>query len=433
PTPPRAAAPAPTPGGRPELERREAGVHVFRTARGLPILVWPKPGALIAYAGVYFGGGSAEEPVERAGLTKLLARVALKGTEHRTANQIAEDAEMMGGSLGGSAGGDSFGWSISVPTVHLPAALDLLADVAQNATVPDDAFETERAIAQADVAALRDDMYRRPMRLAIEAAYAGHPYGIAAAGSEASLASITAAEVRDWHRRRVQGGAPVVGIVADGDPEALAALAARHLARLEGHDWSPGERPAWPGSVSVAAESRDKAQTALALAFPAPGRRDPERFAAELLAGVTSGLGGRFFDELRDRQSLAYTVHAHASERPLGGMFMSYIATSPDKEEVAREGLLREFARLREAPPTADELQRAKTYALGTHAIARESGGSRLGEMVDAWLLGTGLAELGDYDTRIAAVTPEDVQRLAERYFDEGRRAEGIVRGSSRA
>ncbi|HEX5581765.1 MAG TPA: insulinase family protein, partial [Gemmatimonadaceae bacterium] len=74
PTPPRAAAPAPTPGGRPELERREAGVHVFRTARGLPILVWPKPGALIAYAGVYFGGGSAEEPVERAGLTKLLAR-----------------------------------------------------------------------------------------------------------------------------------------------------------------------------------------------------------------------------------------------------------------------------------------------------------------------------------------------------------------------
>ncbi|HEY0972708.1 MAG TPA: pitrilysin family protein [Gemmatimonadales bacterium] len=430
PTPPRHAAPTSPRDERPELERREAGVHVFRTAQGLPILIWPKPGALIAYAGVYFGGGAAEEPAGRAGLTKLLARTALKGTEHRTATQIAEDAEMMGGALGGSAGGDSFGWSISVPAAHLPAALDLVADVVQNATIPDDAFATERTIARADVAALRDDMYRRPMRLAIEAAYAGHPYGIAASGTEESLGALSAADVREWHRRRVLEGAPVVGIVADGDPEELAACAARHFTGLAGREWMPGAPPAWPAFPSVAAESRDKAQTALAIAFPAPGRRDPERFAAELLAGITSGLGGRFFEELRDRQSLAYTVHAHASERPLGGMFLSYIATSPGQEEVARAGLLREFARLRETAPTADELQRAKTYALGTHAISRESGGSRLGEMVDAWLLGTGLAELGDYETQIVAVTPEDVQLLAERYFDEERRVEGMVRGS---
>jgi zinc protease len=433
PTPPRAAAPVAPLDRAPALECREADVHLFRTEHGLPILVWPRAGAPVAYAGVYLAGGAVEEPAELAGLTKLLARVALKGTERRTATQIAEDAELIGGALGGAAGGDSFGWSISVPSARLAAALDLLADVTLHPTVPDDAFETERTMALADVAAQRDDMYRRPMRLLVEAAYAGHSYGVPASGDEASLARLTAADVRDWHRRRVLGGRAVVGIVADGDPEELAALAARHFPLLAEREWAPGERPAWPTSVVSRAEQRDKAQTALALAFPAPGRHDPDRFAAELLVLIASGLGGRFFDELRDRQSLAYTVHAHASERPLGGMLLAYIATSPEQEEVARAGLLREFAKLREQPVSAEELQRARTYALGTHAIRRESGGSRLGEMVDAFLLGTGLSELAEYDTRITEVTPADIQALATRYFDESRRVEGVVRGRGAA
>ena len=79
-----------------------------------------------------------------------------------------------------------------------------------------------------------------------------------------------------------------------------------------------------------------------------------------------------------------------------------------------------------------EELQRAKTYALGTHAIGRERGGGRLGELLDAWLVGTGLAELADDETRIAAVTATDIQSLAVRCFDEARRVEGVVRGEGR-
>src|SRR6185436_7954702 len=108
------------------------------------------------------------------------------------------------------------------------------------------------------------------------------------------------------------------------------------------------------------AESRDKAQTAIALAFPGPARTDDARFAASMIGTVASGLGGRFFDELRDRQSLAYTVHAAASEKRLAGLFVSYIATLPEKEGVARAGLLAEFAKLRESAVTPEELDRAK-------------------------------------------------------------------------
>ena len=190
--------------------------------------------------------------------------------------------------------------------------------------------------------------------------------------------------------------------------------------------------PAWPATTETLAEARDKAQTALVVAFEAPARRDADRFAADLIAGVASGLGGRFFDELRDRQSLAYTVQAYASQRLLAGTFISYIATSPDREEVARRGLLAEFARLRDVEVTAEELERAKRYAIGTRAIRQENGGTVLSEIVDAWLYGAGLAELEEHDERIRAVTSAQMREMAERYFVEERRVEGVVRGVPR-
>jgi zinc protease len=184
--------------------------------------------------------------------------------------------------------------------------------------------------------------------------------------------------------------------------------------------------------VKIAAESRDKAQTAIALAFPAPSRTDDSRFAAALIATVASGLGGRFFDELRDRQSLAYTVQAAVSEKRMAGMFLSYIATSPEKEDIARNGLLAEFEKLRDQPVTAEELARAKEYVVGSHAISQESGGALLAEMLDAWMFGSGLGEILEHDARIRAVTADQMRAVAQQYFDPKRRVEGIVRGIGR-
>ena len=96
---------------------------------------------------------------------------------------------------------------------------------------------------------------------------------------------------------------------------------------------------------------------------------------------------------------------------------------------MARRGLLAEFAKLRERDVTAEEIERAKTYAIGTRAIRQESGAAVLGDLVDAWLYGSGLHEIGEHDDRIRAVTAADMRAVAERYFVEERRVEGIVRG----
>ena len=411
------------------LERDEAGVRVYRLASGVPVLVRRRPGAPITHIGVHALGGAATEPAALGGLSTLLVRTALKGTDRRSAAAIAEESELLGAVIGTSATADGLGWTVSVPSPRVASAVDLLANVIQQPTFPDDALEVERAIAVANVAQQRDDMYRHPVRLAMQAAYGVHPYAKSVLGTEESLAAIDARAVRTWHHDRVLRSDTVIAIVGDGDPDELAALVAGRFGDLRPAPAELVAAPAWPPRTEVLAESRDKAQTALVVAFEAPARNDDDRFAVDLIAGVASGLGGRFFDELRDRQSLAYTVQAYASQRVLAGTFISYIATSPEREDVARRGLLAEFAKLREGEVAAEELERAKRYAIGTRAIRQENGGAVLSEIVDAWLYGAGLMELEEHDDRLRAVTPAQMRDVARRYFVEERRVEGIVRG----
>ncbi|HWH52648.1 MAG TPA: pitrilysin family protein [Gemmatimonadaceae bacterium] len=419
-------------GGRaPSFEREEAGVRVYRTARGVPILVRRKAGAPLLHAGVYAVGGASEETDDVAGLTTLTVRAATKGTATRSALQIAEEAEMLGGSVSGAAGSDSFGWSISVPTRYAPAAIDLLADVAQHPSIEPAALDTERTIAIAGVVALRDDMYRYPMRLATQAAFPEHPYGVPSGGTEESLRRATDGQVRAWHRSRMLAAPSVIALVGDAEPDELAAIAARAFADLEHAGARELPPPVWPQIVTTNVEERDRAQTALALLFPGPARADAERFSARMLASVASGLGGRFFDELRDKRSLCYTVNLFASDRRAAGTFAAYIATSPEQEGAARDGLLAEFRRFCEEPVTAEELERAQTYAVGTHAIRQQSGAAVLADAVDAFLFGT-LSELTEFDARVRSVSAAAMQQVAQRYFDPRCRVEGIVRGKGK-
>ncbi len=409
--------------------REEAGVHVFHAENNIPILVTPRAGAPITYAGVYALGGASEELSGRAGLTALAARSAPKGTATLSAFQIAETSELLGGGISASVGAENFGWSISVPAANAYAAIDLLGNVIQNATFPEDVVETERSALLSDVAQLRDDMYRYPMRMLTEAAFENHPYGTPVVGTAESLRAISVDEVRVWYARKLLHASFVIAIVGDVDPQAIANKAAQAFSALAMDQRSELPTPRWSSRVVQQVESRDKAQTAIAMAFDGPKRSDTERFAAQLLATIASGLGGRFFDELRDKQSLAYTVHAFPSVYQFAGKFVSYIATSPSQEDVARNGLLREFQKLVDTPVTDEELLRAKTYTLGMHSIRQERAGAVLSDIVDAWLFGDGLHELLEFRDRVRNVSADDIQQLAKRYFNPEHRVEAVVRG----
>ena len=248
---------------------------------------------------------------------------------------------------------------------------------------------------------------------------------------KASLARVDRDAVAAFHQQHMLNAASVIAVVGDVDPDETAAMLAREFDALTWRETAEVPLVEWTGEALHGDDSREKQQTALALLFPGPSRQDPQRFATQVLSAVASGLGGRFFEQLRDKQSLAYTVSAFPIERQRGGSFAAYIATSPAREDEARTGLLAEFAKLREAPPSEEELERARRYLIGTHQIAQQSGASVLGDLVDAWLFGAGLHEVREFESRIRAVSAADVLAVSAAYFDPARVVEGVVRGTA--
>lgn len=418
-----------TSAARVVAESRVGSVHVFRTLHGVPVLVRRKPGAKLVHMGCWVQGGAVDEPVAQAGLTSLMARASLKGTSTRTAAQIAEDGELLGGSVSTSTSKELVGWSISVPADDALAAAALLADVVQNPTFPADAVAAERAQMLSELLARQDDMLRHPLAIARQALFGAHTYGVDALGTAESVGGLDAERVRAWHASAVLRGDVLLAIIGDAEPEMLAQQVASAFVALRPTPRQTVIAPAMPVSPIEIIEQRNKQQSAVAMLFPGPQRRNHARYATALMTGVASGLGGRFFESLRSRQSLAYSVFVSASTLRESGMISAYIACAPERELEARAGLLAEFAQMRDAVVSAEELERARTYAIGMHALRQESAGAQLGDMVDAWCVGDGLQELDDEETQLRAVTAHDVQRIVQEWCDPARRVEAVVRG----
>ncbi|MCU0648252.1 MAG: insulinase family protein, partial [Gemmatimonadaceae bacterium] len=416
------------------------GVHVYRTHAGdVPVLVRRVAGTPLVHLGVQARGGVLAEPLGRYGLARATVLAAIKGVPGHDAAQLADAAERLGGPIGTTAGVETIGWTISAPPSRARDAATLLAAVVQEPLLPVETLRTEMRLAQAELDRARDDMGREPQRLLLDAAWGSHAYGRSPLGVADALTAMAVEShddldvaARALHEGAIRRGDPVIAVVGDDDPDTLAALVATTFDRLARGDTGAVGAPEWPMTSRDAAVDREKQQTAIALAFPAPARSSAERYAGVLLGSIASGLGGRFFEELRSKRSLAYTVSATPHDRRLAGCFLAYIATSPARETEAREGLLAEFARLVDAPVHEDELERAQRAVLGARAIGLQGGAARLTQLLDAWSLGRGLVELDDVERRLLAETPASLHAYAQRWFDPARVVTGTVRGVAR-
>lgn len=414
----------------PRPVRVEDEVHLYDLADGTRLAVKPRRTAPLVSMTIAFRGGSAHEEPANAGITSLLARASVKGTARRTAAQLAEATEALGGAIAPSVGADSFSWSLSLPSRHFERGFALLAEPVLHPSFPEPEVERERRIALSDLERVRDDMFDYPMQLFLETAFAGSSYGLSLADAEDAMRRIGREELAEWHRREVLEGERWVLVVGDVDPDAAAAVVARELEALEApRPRAPAPLPHWPATSTSLEATLAKAQTALVLGFPGPDRSDPDRHAVQVLSSVVSGLGGRFFEELRGRRSLSYTVAAYPITRWLAGAFVVYMATAPEREEEARAALLREFEKLREEPVTADELERAKRYTIGAWQIRQQTNTAQLGNLLGALVFGSGLEDIREFEDRIRAVTPEAILAVARRDFDPARVVQGVVRG----
>ncbi len=427
---------APKHARRPAVPARptqEYGVWVTRLP-GADLLVYRKTGVPLVNLGIYVPRQRFDPPAH-AGLGSLLVRAAVRGAGDLDAAALAFAFERLGGTLATSSASDWLGFGASVLSENLPEAAALLESVFSRPHLGDADIVAERGLMIAEAERVADDMFRYPFQLAFSAAFGDRGYGLPVGGLPETLPAIGPADVRAWHATEVGGVRPVVIAVGDVEPaRASDDLAGVFAARAAIAASEPSETVEWvPGASAeppVRVVSRDKAQAALAMAFPGPPRRDRDRAAAQVWGAVASGLGGRLFEALRDRRSLAYTVVATAWQKARGGALLTYIATSPEREDEAREQMLVELSRFTREPVAEAELQQAVSYLAGQAEVSRQSGGAVAGEILEAWVAGSGLAELADPAAPFRAVDAEDVLRVAAASLDPARKAEGVVRGT---
>jgi zinc protease len=439
----RAAAPSPpTPAvpdasrGRASSRRRQSDV-LHTSLDGVDLLVRRKSGVPLVALGLYVPKPESDPPAQ-AGLGALTVRSAIRGAGPYDAGALAFAFERLGGSIAPGAASDWLGFGASVLADRLPEAAVLLDLTFREPHLADADIRAERGLMVEEAERLGDDMFRYPFQLAFSAAYGERGYGLPVGGLPHTLPAIEAADVRSWHGRSLLPLRPVVIAVGEVDPERaseqLAAVFARHPARPAAGELTPMEWMAGiAGDPPTRVVTREKAQAALAMAFPGPSRRDPDYAAAQVWAAVASGLGGRLFEALRERRSLAYTVVATAWQKARGGALLSYIATSPEREEEARDEMLLELERFAREPVTDEELAQAVNYLAGQAEVSRQNGSAVAGEILEAWIAGNGLAELTDPGAKYRAVTAAEVQRVAATSLVQHRRAEGVVRGTGAA
>ncbi|HEX5386881.1 MAG TPA: pitrilysin family protein [Gemmatimonadales bacterium] len=427
------AGSAPRAAGPRAAQARERDAGVWQLALpGVDVLVRRKIGVPMVALGIYVPRLEFDPPGE-AGIGALTVRGALRGAGALDAAGLAFAVERLGGTLGASSTVDWLGVGTAVLAERLPEAGALLDLVYTAPRFGEAEIAAERDLMIVEATQVADDMFRYPFQLAFGAAFGDLTYGRPIGGLAETLAGLTAGDARRWHERALLGVRPVVVAVGDVEPE----RAAEQLAGVFGAypqraramvtapvAWALDSRPL------VRAVEREKAQSALAMVFQGPDRRAPDRWAGDVWAAIASGLGGRLFEALRDRRSLAYTVVASSWQKGRAGALVTYIATSPDREEEARSAMLAELERFVREPASEEELRQAVSYLAGQVQVRLQSGAAVAGDILEAWLVGDGLGELADPAARYRAVTADAVRAVAAHYLDAARRAEGVVRGT---
>lgn len=394
-------------------------IQKFELANGLRLLVREDPRLpLVAMTAVFRGGLLAETP-ETNGVTHLTAKVLLKGTTTRTAEEIADTIEAVGGSLHSDSGNNSFNVTLDVTQPDLRLGAELLADVLLHARIPETAVAREK---QVQLAGIREEdeqmtsVARNAMRKAL---FGSHPYALRSKGSPASVADLTSKELLAFRDRFVVAKNGVISVFGNVKADEVKQLFEELFAAMPVGELALTNAPApEPIAAPVAVtEQREKAQGVIMVGYRGADMFSPDRHALELIDEASSDLGSRFFIRIRDQLGLAYYVGASQLQGLVPGLFAFYLGTDPQKVEKVKTELLDEIRKLGSEGLTEAELARAKKKIIGQQQISNQSNDSFGYVTALDELYGLGFAHYKSLEEEISAVTLADVKRVTAKYF----------------
>ena len=390
-----------------------AATEVTTLANGMRVVSHHMPHVETVSLGVWVGVGARHEAAAESGMSHLLEHMAFKGTAKRTAQDIAEEIEQVGGDLNAATSLETTAYYSRVLKADVPVAMEIIADILQNPKYSADELEREREVILQEIAGTRDSPDEIAYDLLNDVAYPDQAIGRPILGTAETVGEISVADLRQFLTRHYAAGHTVLSAAGHVSHDALV----RHAEALFG-GLNRGEngvlQPArYQGGASVSHKSFE--QSHLVMGFEGPSYRAPDFYTAQVFSGLFGGgMSSRLFQEVRERRGLCYAIYSSCWALGDTGMFGIHAATGPEMMAELVEVVRQEFTRAASERPGDREVDRAKAQLKAGLLMSLESSGARAEQMARQTLVFNRLVTPAELIERVEVVTPDAIRTFAE-------------------
>jgi predicted Zn-dependent peptidase len=404
------------------LDEATGGGLITRTVLpgGLRVVTEAMPGVRSASVGIWVPVGSRDESPALAGTSHFLEHLLFKGTTRRSALDIANAMDAVGGEFNAFTEKEHTCYYATVLDRDLPLALDIVADVVLDATLTAADVDVERGVVLEEIAMRDDDPADLVHDEFAATLFGDRPLGRPILGTEQSIHALTRRQINGYYRRRYTTDAMVVSVAGNVEHDAVVRLVRKAFGhwldeslptssmRVPGH-----ERPR-PPSRAVNVLSDETEQANLVLGCHGLSRHDPRRFAIGVLsAALGGGMSSRLFQRIREERGLAYSVYSFSSSYSDAGMFGVYAGCQPGKADEVLSLIVAELDAAARGELDAEEIERGKGQMRGATVLGLEDAGSRMTRIGKSETIYGEVLGVDELIARIDAVTPDDVAALA--------------------
>jgi predicted Zn-dependent peptidase len=388
-----------------------------RLANGIRVLTESLPDLSSVTLGIWVANGSRYEVSEQAGISHFLEHLFFKGTTRRTAAQIAEEIDAVGGVLNAFTGKEYTCYYAKVLREHLALALDLLADIFTESRFAQEEIERERDVVIQEISQVEDTPDDYVHELFNLAFWPGHALSRPITGSAETVSALRRDDFLRFLAERYRPDRVLLAAAGNLSHEELLAAGDARFGRLSGST-PPGDGAPPTPAAGVHVHEKALEQVHLCLGTPGISQTDPDRYPIHVLnIALGGGMSSRLFQEIRERRGKAYSVYSFLSSYLDAGYLGVYVGTSAEWTPEVVDVVRAELNRLTRDGLPAAELARAKNQMKGNMLLGLETSDSRMSRIAKNEIYFGRDVPLEEVAANIDAVTNDDVLRAAARLF----------------
>ena len=365
--------------------------------------------------GAYVAAGTRNEFAAENGVAHFLEHMAFKGTHSRSAAQIAEEIENVGGHINAYTAREQTAYYVKLLKEDLPLGADILGDILCHSSFEPEEFERERGVILQEIGQANDTPDDIIFDHFQETAYPGQPMGRPTLGTEELIAGMSRATLMQYMQANYAASNIVVTAAGALEHAQLVDLAAQHFADLPDYPARPPEPGRYFGGEFR--ESRDLDQVHVVIGFPGMGYTDPDYYPSLLLSTLLGGgMSSRLFQEIREKRGLVYSIYSFASPFQECGLFGIYAGTGESEAAELIPVTLAELDRV-QRDVTLAELNRARAQVKASLLMSLESTGSRCEQIARQLQVFGRIIPTSETIAKLESVTTLDTMRTATRLF----------------